>query len=811
MNKYLCLHLHFYQPPRENPWLGDIELQESAYPFHDWNERINNECYRPNGFSRILNAEGHVIDITNNYATTSFNFGPTLLSWLEEKDPDTYQKILEGDRLSLKNFNGHGSAIAQGYNHLIMPLANRRDKETQIIWGLKDFEKRFKRTAESLWLPETAVDIESLEIMADHGLKYVILAPRQARAIRSLHTNEAWKDVTGEQVDPLKPYLVRLPSGRSIAAFFYKGPISKAVAFEGLLHNGETFAHRLLQGFDHHREESQLLHIATDGETYGHHHRHGDMALSYALWYLQQGHHARITNYGEYLELHPPQDEAQIFESSSWSCEHGVQRWYRDCGCATGAHPAWNQEWRTPLRQGFDFLRDHTLASYEKFMHDRKVDPWAIRNDYIDIILNNGLGNVEAFLGQWFPEHRFADDEITKILKALEGQKYLLFSYTSCAWFFDDISGIETVQNLQYAFRAIELCESVFHLNLKEEFLKIIEQGESNIESFKNGKEVFERFAEKSQVDFFKIGVHFAVASLFKKFATANEIYNSKITLIDFKSWKSGKTHLVCGHARIRLRSTLERQQVVFAALHLGDHNISVGVKRFENADDYFSLVNEVRESFERGDFYGTVRVIDRLFPENIYSLADLVKDERLWVVDNIKEQALAETEESLDRLYEQQFPLMRYLANAHMDLPRVLLNVAEFIENRNLRQELTSDRLDIAKIRHWLQEAEMWHSKIDWDTLALDLEKRVLQLTKEFNANPSLSVLQSILALLELNEEFPFGMETGLVQNWFFAWTKKLSWPIEKTAELNALCESIGRRLKVHIHEKTTTQHLSH
>lgn len=797
-NRYLCLHLHFYQPPRENPWLGDIELQESAYPFHDWNERINIECYRSNAMSRILNRDGQVVDLANNYAKTSFNFGPTLLTWLEEKDPSTYQKILDGDRLSREHFGGHGSAIAQGYNHVIMPLASWRDKETQILWGLRDFEKRFGRMAESLWLPETAVDIDSLEIMAANGMKYVILAPRQARAVRRLGSDETWQDVSGERVDPLKPYLIYLPSGRSIAAFFYNGAISKAVAFEGLLHNGETFANRLISGFDSHRDQNQLLHIATDGETYGHHHRHGDMALAYALWYLQKKEFATITNYGQYLESHPPTDEAQIFPSSSWSCEHGVDRWYRDCGCATGAQPTWNQAWRGPLRKSFNFIQEKADPAYENLIGKYGVDPWALRNDYIELIFDRSLANIETFFRKWFPEKNLGDQDVTAVLKALEVQKHLLFMYTSCAWFFDDVSGIEAVQNLQYAYRAMELCQSVFDLSLEDEFLIILDRASSNVPFFMNGREVFERLVRPAKVDFFQIGVHFAMASLFEKFGETNEIFNSKITLIDFKSWNSGKSQLVCGHARIRARSTLERQQIVFAVMHMGDHNVTVGVKKFESNEIYISLFDEAKNVFLRGDFHETVRVLDRHFGKNIYSLRDLVKDERLRFTSRIMDEALVETEERFHRIYQSQYPLMSYLANINMTLPKVFLDVAEFMENRNLRRELkNTGKIDIKKMRNLLEESSIWKTHIDHQILALDLQNLLVAKTQQYEATQQANVLEEIADLLDLHVEFPWGTDLGCIQDWFFTWHKNHA---ESAKGQERLLERLATRLQVQI-----------
>src|SRR5438128_953228 len=335
MKRYICIHGHFYQPPRENPWLEAIELQDSAYPYHDWNERITAECYAANSVSRVLDGENQIIELVNNYSKISFNFGPTLLYWLEAKAPSVYAAILEADRESQKNFSGHGSALAQVYNHTILPLANARDRYSQILWGIRDFERRFKRAPAGMWLPETAVDLQSLEILAELGIRFTILAPHQAGRIRRLG-GRAWRDVSGGRIDPTQAYEQRLPSGRRIALFFYDGPISRAVAFEGLLSRGEDFANRLLGAFTDDRDWDQLVHIATDGESYGHHHKFGEMALAWALQLIDQRDDVELTNYGEYLERNPPELEVQILDKTSWSCAHGVGRWMADCGCSTG-------------------------------------------------------------------------------------------------------------------------------------------------------------------------------------------------------------------------------------------------------------------------------------------------------------------------------------------------------------------------------------------------------------------------------------------------------------------------------------------
>ncbi|MDH5768151.1 MAG: DUF3536 domain-containing protein, partial [Nitrospirota bacterium] len=380
MERFLCIHGHFYQPPRENPWLEAIEIQDSAHPYHDWNERVAAECYAPNSASRILDGEDRIIDIVSNYARISFNFGPTLLSWLETYSPEIYQAVLDADRQSIEWRSGHGNAISQVYNHIIMPLANSRDKRTQTIWGIKDFEYRFKRLAEGMWLPETAVDLETLDILAEQDIRFTILAPHQAFRVRKIGTGK-WKEVSGGRIDPTRAYLCRLPSGRRINIFFYDGLISHAVAFEELLKKGEDYATRLLSGFSEIRQWAQILNIATDGETYGHHYKFADMALAYALNYIESNGLARLTNYGEYLEKYPPTYEVEIIDNSSWSCIHGIERWRSNCGCNSGGNSEWNQEWRTALRDSFDWLRDQLAFRFEHKSKEYLKDPWKARED----------------------------------------------------------------------------------------------------------------------------------------------------------------------------------------------------------------------------------------------------------------------------------------------------------------------------------------------------------------------------------------------------------------------------------------------
>ncbi|MCB0636913.1 MAG: DUF3536 domain-containing protein, partial [Lewinella sp.] len=440
--KYCCIHGHFYQPPRENAWLETIEVQDSAAPYHDWNERINFECYAPNAKARILDDEGYIIGIENNYADISFNFGPTLLSWMEKADPATYEAIIAADKIGQERY-GHGGAIAQVYSHLIMPLANERDKRTQVAWGLRDFERRFGRPATGIWLAETAVDTDTLEILVDFGLAYTILAPRQAKAVKAPGAKE-WTELAPGTVDPRRPYLCRLPSGRSISLFFYDGHVSQAVAFEGLLNDGRLLADRLVGTLDE-SGEVQLGHIATDGESYGHHHPKGEMALAGCLRHLREHEGVTLTNYAAFLEEHPPKWEARIYDNSSWSCVHGVERWRSDCGCNSGGHMGWNQAWRGPLRAALDWLRDELVPIFTERTAPFLVDPWKGRDAYIDVILDRSGDALATFLDHQV-KNPLSDDECTTLLRLLEMQRHAVLMYTSCGWFFDEISGLETNQ-----------------------------------------------------------------------------------------------------------------------------------------------------------------------------------------------------------------------------------------------------------------------------------------------------------------------------------------------------------------------------
>ncbi|MDM7995129.1 MAG: DUF3536 domain-containing protein [Acidobacteriota bacterium] len=769
MESYICIHAHFYQPPRENPWLETIEYQQSAYPYHDWNQRITAECYQPNSVARILDKNGHIDRIINNYSGISFNFGPTLLSWLAVEDPATYGRILEADKESRSRFSGHGSAIAQAYNHPILPLCNHRDKITQIRWGIRDFVHRFGRQPESLWLPETAVDLESLDLMAQMGLKYAILAPHQARRMRK-RGERNWHPFTGQDIDPSMPYEISLPTGRRLALFFYDGPISRAVGFEKLLSDGAAFVGRLMGAFSPERKRPQIVHIATDGETFGHHHRFGDMALAYALHSIESGAGARLTNYGEYLEKHPPDHLVEIWENSSWSCSHGVGRWKEDCGCSTGSHPGWQQKWRTPLREALDWLRDHMETLFEDDAVALVKDPWAARNDYIDVILDRSPESIEHFLAG----HRtraLNDDERSRILKLMELQRHALLMYTSCGWFFDDISGIETVQILQYAGRAIQLGEELFGRdNIETDFLAVLQNAASNDPKIGNGRDLYMKFVRPARIDGHKAVGHYAVSSLFQDYPEQSELYSYIVDREYSKMSTSGLSRLAVGRCRIRSKMTEDSSHVEYAVVHLGDHNISGGVRDCNDQNSAQESFREMVRAFEKGDLPTVFRILDEDFSQSAFSLSSLFKDEQRRVLDILLKAANADLEDLNRQAFERTAPLMRFLMDLELALPSSFRNIAAAVLNAQLRRALESERFQTDQVADLLESTAFWQVDLDREGLEFALRRKIENLAQKSRDNPGdLAALKSFSAAVQLAPRLPFTVNFYRTQNIYY------------------------------------------
>ncbi len=767
-NQFVCIHGHFYQPPRENPWLEAIELQDSAYPYHDWNERITAECYAPNAASRILDGAGRIAQIVQNYARISFNVGPTLLAWMEAKTPEIYAAILDADRDSRARFSGHGSAMAQAYNHMILPLANRRDRWTQIHWGIEDFMHRFGRSPEGMWLAETAVDVETLEIMAEQGITFTVLAPSQAGLMRAIGTEE-WNDVAGARIDPTRAYMQRLPSGRSIALFFYDGPISRGVAFEGLLNRGENLANRLLGAFSDERTWPQLVHIATDGETYGHHHAHGDMALAYALHHIEAHDLAHLTIYGEYLEMFPPTHEVQIIENTAWSCEHGVERWRSNCGCNTGGRPDWNQEWRGPLHAALDWLRDAVVPIYEAGMRALVHDPWVARDDYIAVILDRSEENVARFLAD-HTTHALADAERVRLWELLELQRHAMLMYTSCGWFFDELSGIETVQVIEYAGRVIQLAETVTGERFEPHFLDLLQVAKSNIRDHRDGRLIYEKFVKPAVVDTAKLAAHYAISSLFDEYADNASVYCYTVEREDYRRREAGRAALVVGRARFTSRITGESAVEIFGALSLGDHTISSGVGAEMDEEAYRAFVDHLTEAFDRVDFPEAIRAMDRYFGESIYSLKTLFRDEQRKILDTVLDATLAEDEASYRQIYDRQSPLMHFVRDLHVPLPQAFQTAAALILSLDFKRALAATTLDRDRIQTLLADAETWNVHLDAAGLSYMLRRRAERLSEEHHADPmDLVSLAALREVVEVARMLPFGIVFWHAQNVYY------------------------------------------
>jgi alpha-amylase/alpha-mannosidase (GH57 family) len=768
MERYICIHGHFYQPPRENPWLEAIERQDSAYPYHDWNERVTAECYRPNARARILDEKDRIIDIGNNYSRISFNFGPTLLSWLEEQAEDVYRAVREADAESRERFSGHGSALAQAYNHVILPLANRRDKETQVRWGIRDFERRFDRRPEGLWLPETAVDVETLEVLAAEGLAFTVLAPSQASRVRPIG-GRAWKDVSGARIDPSRAYEARLPSGRRIALFFYDGPISRAVAFEGLLRKGEYLAGRLAGAFSDERDWAQLAHIATDGETYGHHHRQGEMALAYALRHIEAQGLARLTNYGEYLEGHPPTHQVEILEQTAWSCVHGVGRWWTDCGCNSGSHPGWNQAWRTPLRNALDWLRDELAPRFESAAGELLKDPWPARDAYVDVILDRAAESRARFL----EEHRsreLSDAEQIRVLQLMELQRHAQLMYTSCGWFFDDLSGIETVQVIQYAGAALHLARELFGEGLEKGFLDRLAKARSNLPGHGDGASLYAKWVKPAVVDLAKVGAHYAISSLFEGYPEHMRLYSYSVDREDQRIVQAGRARLLLGRAWFLSEITQERQYLTYGVLHYGDHTVVGGVREHRGEEAFEEMARDATAAFERADFPEAVRVMDRHFGSSNYSLKTLFRDEQRKLLGLILESTLEETAAVYRQIYENHAPLMRFIGDLGVPLPRVLRTTAEYVLNGSLRRLLREEAPDAERARALLDAARREGVPLDGQGLSFELGRTLERLMERVHSTPQdLEPLTLVSSLVGLAGAPPFEVNLSRVQDLYW------------------------------------------
>ncbi|NJM96714.1 MAG: DUF3536 domain-containing protein [Phormidesmis sp. RL_2_1] len=723
----ICVHGHFYQPPRENPFLDVVGRQPSAAPFHDWNERILHESYRPNAFARILNDQGEVVRIVNNYEHISFNIGPTLMSWLERHDLETYQRILEADRRSCDRNQGHGNAIAQVYNHIILPLANHRDKVTQVRWGIADFQRRFGRDPEGMWLAETAIDHDTLQVLASEGIAFIVLAPSQAAYCRRFGLADGfdeWQSVDQGEIDPTRPYrcfLPEQPNGRNyIDIFFYDGPISGDMGFDDILRSSQHFADRLGQAVRvrdadqgtgnaktagaqySSSQNSQLISVATDGETFGHHRAGAEKALAYALIYEFPARGWKVTSYARYLSLCPPTWEVQLKPVTAWSCSHGVDRWQQDCGCGGGG--GWQQQWRAPLRAALDWLRDRLASLYEKQGSALLRDPWAARNDYIGVMSDRTKGSLDQFF-RHHQAHLLSSTERTKALRLLEMQRHALLMYTSCGWFFDEISRPEGTQILRYASRAIELAETVSGSYLEAEFIGRLELAPSNVDAFKTGAGVYLQQVKPHQVSLEQVVAHYAMGSLFNTYRPQHQLYCYRLNRQDYYQQPLGALTLAIGQVEVISEMTQETVTLAFAVLHLGGWDFHCGIQTFPSRAAYQKAKLAVVEAFTSNSIAQSVLAITQYFSPT-YTLQDLFAEERQQIMQQLNQETLQRLDQLYEQVYRENYSVLMAFHRDHIAVPQALQVAADITLShralqviRALEQDITEPNGSLLKI----------------------------------------------------------------------------------------------------------------
>lgn len=763
-DKWVCIHGHFYQPPRENPWLEAVEPQPSAHPYRDWNERITAECYRPNTAARVVDNGNHIIAIVDNYQRMSWDVGPTLMSWLEDHAPDVYEALIAADRASAVRFGGHGSAMAQAYNHMIMPLASARDRATQVRWGIFDFQRRFHRAPEGMWLPECAVDTASLEAMAAEGIAFAVLAPHQAKAWRP--PGGAWRT---QPIDTGRAYHCALRSGRSIDLFFYDGATSQAVAFERLLADGHQIIARMTARGAVEGGEPTLCHIATDGETYGHHHRYGDMALAWALQQVEHGWNGtRLTNYGEFRARVPATWEVAIAEDTSWSCVHGTARWRDDCGCSSG-RAGWNQRWRRPLRDTFDWLRDQAAAALDNVGRLLFRDPWGARDAYISVVLDRTATARDRFLAA-HGAHLLDPEERVRALSLMEMARHAMLMYTSCGWYFDDLSGIETVQCMQYAARVAELIEDVGGAPVEPELIDRLSAASSNLAEEGDGRQVWTRRVQPARIDPAKVCAHVAVNALVDAVDEHSvDVYGYHVDFLDRIERRSGRTRMLAGIVRVRSQLTEITSSLCFAGLHLGEQHVTGGVRPPPPRDTWVGIVEQLTGAFRTADVFAAQRAIASHFPGHELSLSSLLIGSRERVLGAVLGDALAAAEGDLAAAYDRHAPLVRWLVAHDMPVPEVLHSIAEATLRRRVLGHLRDEHASFAQLRDHIIEALDAKVSLDTPEIALAASeglRRLIERVAAPDGTLDVAALETIVRAAEVATRMRSAVDLWFAQN---------------------------------------------
>jgi alpha-amylase/alpha-mannosidase (GH57 family) len=805
---YVIIHGHFYQPPRENPWIEQIEVEPSASPFHDWNTRITAECYRPNGVARIYDGQGRILDIVNNYRYLSFNFGPTLISWLAAQAPNTYARLLEADAQSLAAL-GNGNAIAQAYNHAILPLCAPRDRETQVIWGLKDFEHRFQRPAAALWLPETAVNYPTLETLLDHGMKFVLLSPYQARRVRPLAGGD-WTPAQGS-IDTTQAYRCFLPGGeagkrRFIEVFFYNGGVAADLSFGDLLADSYRFGSRLAEGLSPDRKRPQLLHVATDGENYGHHKKFGELALAHALTQVLPQKGLQVTNYATFLELAPPTMEVELYlgpngEGSSWSCAHGVGRWKENCGCSTGGQPTWNQRWRTPLRESFNFLNDKLAAIFESEGAKYLKDPWQARNAYIEVILDRSDGVLDRFFSRHGVANLKAEDQVAA-LRLLEMERHALLMYTSCGWFFADLSGLESLQVIKYAARALQLGQHFTSEALESPFLKILERAVSNIPAEGNGLTIYQKRIRPAVVDYPKVANQWVISWLKdRERSCPSHIYHYRAEPADLEEKTQGSLLFAAGRLRVTSGITRQSYTMAFFTAFLGSYLYRTQVQFQPSPQEFITLRDEFFRVLEATP-EDLIPLMVRRLGETYYSIHDIFQEEKLRVFQDLLRPNQEEALELVAHSFGESRPLLKAMATEGLPLPRLFRALGEITLNRRLVELLRQLEPEPAslsaseEILEVIADAQLLGLKLETQEGAEILGRILHQHLLDLEKNLQLESVTHLRDFLSFVARIPLTLELTAAQNFLFTLMRERFPEVAAHAAQDPKARSLARQL---------------
>jgi len=831
----VIIHGHFYQPPRENPWTERIERQDVPGPYHDWNEKIANECYLPNAYSRRLDPWGRITKLVNNYEWISFNFGPTLISYIEEYFPEVYARILEADKASAARL-GHGNAIAQAYNHLIMPLATRRDQETQMRWGIYDFERRFGRAPEGLWLPETAVNEGTLEVLADFGIRFIVLSPHQALRVRPLEaampeagrdeaagaavtgragagatgTNPgaaaigpgaaggsgaapgagaapspgardsgAWKDVSNGSIPTSFPYRCFARGGgegrgapRAIDIFFYDAPLSTDVSFNHLLRNGDQFADAISAAYS--RTGGDLAVIATDGEIYGHHEAFGDMALAYLIDVAAPRRGLELTNFASYLAQNEPRFEVELKkgpngEGTAWSCSHGVGRWKEDCGDSAGGRPGWNQKWRAPLRAGVNALCESLWSRYEAGAAGLLADPVRARDDYIAVVENRTSATLEAFLAS-HAARTLTESERSRALSLLESQRNAELMFTSCGWFFSDISGLETTQILLYAARAIELAGTEHWLELEKHFLAQLKGAVSNVPGKGTGANIYINSVRGAIMSRPCLSALYAMLSHISSRREPMPVYGNDVEPLDEILRHIDDDVVKIGSLAFTSRYTLERITYEYLLYIENEAGFTCFVRERRGEEEYRATLEKCLRLAESGEREALREEASELFGKR-FTIRHFLTEDRERILRALSRNRIAAIEERFGEIYAESTTLLGLLKEANIPAPPSLIIPAQTHLTKRLTAEMelwerSLDPQGLEGLHGIVTEAARLGVPIDKSFAAQAFTGLVLEKTRLAAATLSPEGTGALERFINMAEEMGIAIEFRDVQN---------------------------------------------